>query len=370
MMAAFLVMVTVSVLLSGCWDDMPLDTRTLVLAMGFYPGPKPGEVTVDFAFPTPTGLTSSNGSGSGGSGGKGPPSDTLSGTGYTLAQAFSAAQAKTNRDLYLGHTILLVFSTQLSAKTLKLLENALERIGTLDKTPFVAAASAPFDKVVAVKMTQEEFPALYFEELFSCALCTQFGLGVRLWQMAERLTTPGVDLVLPEITPTSQGPAVDHIAVYRGYQYVRSFGHTETAAFALATGKSRKTSLFFPQHWNAEFNFVNTSMHLAVTPKGNTVDATVSLKATETLESISTGTESTHQLAVLSQASSAAIGQRVLQFLDTTQKNEADVLGVGRQLSWTHPEAFKRFKNWHQEYPHVHFTVKTTVKINKMGDIK
>ncbi len=371
-LAALFMLLLLSVTLSGCWDDMPLDTRTLVLAMGFYPAKKPGQITVDFSFPTPTGLTSSNGAGSGGGGGKGPSFDTLSGTGYTLAQAFSAAQAKTNRDLYLGHTILLVFSTHLKAHQFNLLMNALDRIGTLDKTPFVAAVSAPFSKVVGVKMTQEEFPALYFEELFTCALCTQFSLGVRLWDASNRLATPGVDLVLPEITPGAKGkgPEVDHIALYRGYHYVATLGHSETTAYSMAAGKSRKSSLYFPHHWHAEFNAVSNNMHLHVDPKGSTVEVTVSLHFTETLESLDTDTESAHQLAVLSRVSSAAIGRRILTFLEKTQKDDSDVLGVGRQLSWIDPTAFRKYRPWHRVYPHVHFIVKTAVKINKMGDLK
>ncbi len=370
-LAAFLTLATLTLTLAGCWDDIPLDRRTLVLGMGFYPGPTPDMVTVYFSFPTPTGLTSSNGAGSGGGGGGSSPQfSSVSGTGYSLSQAFSQAQAKVGRDLYLGHTVLLVFSTKLPAQQFKLLDNAIDRIGTLDKTPFVAATSAPWDTVVSVKMVQEEFPALYYEELFSCPRCTQFALGTRLWQTSTRLGKSGVDLVLPQLSPTPQGPKVDQVAVYRDYQYVGTWDHRQTTDYALAAGKSRKSSLTFPDHWHATFDAVADKMQLSASARDHQVYAVVTLHVTQTLVTLDTTKENAQQLSVLSRASSQQIADRVLKILELSQKQNVDVLGVGRQLSWTNPTEFYRFKNWHEEYPHVHWTVHCIVRINKMGDTK
>lgn len=369
-LAALLTLATLALTLTGCWDDVPLDRRTLVMDMGFYPGPKPNMLTVYFGFPTPTGLTSSNGAGSGGGGGSAPEFSYVSGSGYSLSQAFSQAQAKVGRDLYLGHTVLLVFSTKLPSQEFKLLDNAINRIGTLDKTPFVAATSAPWNTVVSVKMVQEEFPALYYEELFSCPRCTQFALGTRLWQTSTRLAKPGVDLVLPQLSPTPQGPKVDQVALYRDYQYVGTWNHRQTTDYALAAGKSRKTSLTFPNHWHASFDAVADKMQLSASARGHQVHAIVTLRATETLVTLDTAKEDAEQLSVLSRASSQQIAGRVLKILELSQKQDVDVLGVGRQLSWTAPTKFYQFQNWHEEYPHVHWTVHCIVRIDKMGDIK
>ncbi|MCL5116884.1 MAG: hypothetical protein M1272_07020 [Firmicutes bacterium] len=46
------------------------------------------------------------------------------------------------------------------------------------------------------------------------------------------------------------------------------------------------------------------------------------------------------------------------------------MLGVGRALSWSNPQAFSAIPSWSAEYPKVHFTVKCMVTINKMGDLK
>ncbi len=369
-LAALLAVATLAVALTGCWDDVTLDRRTLVLDMGFYPGQQPGTLKVYFGFPTPTGLTSSNGAGSGGGGGSAPQFSDVTGTGYSLPQAFSQAQSKSGRDLYLGHTVLLVFSTKLSPLQFKLLENAINRIGTLDKTPFVAATADPWDKVVAVKMDQEEFPALYYEELFSCPRCTQFALGTRLWEMGTRLARPGVDLVLPQLSLSAEGPKLDQVALYRNYRYVGTWDHAQTTDYALAAGRSRKSSLVFPDHGHAAFDSVADKMQLRTALRGRQVDAMVNLHVTATLVTLDTSKENAKQLSVLSRASSQQIAERVLKILELSQKRDVDVLGVGRELAWNDPTAFAEFKHWHQEYPHVHWTVHCQVIINKMGDLK
>lgn len=367
--AMALTVLALGVTLSGCWDDQSIDTRTLVLGMGFYPGKNPNTLEVEFSFPTPTGLTSSNGSGSGGGGGSGPSVSTLTGYGQTLSQAFSMAQAKTSRDLYLGHTVFLVFSTKLTAAQMQQISQALNRIGTLDKTPFMAATAEPWDKIMDIKMAQEKFPALYYEELFSCATCQQFSLGVRLWQMSERLGTPGVDLALPLVSSTPEGPAVDQIAVYHGYHYAGTFNRQQTTAYALDAGYSYKSPLYLPHYWKAEFNFVADKVSMHANARGDHVNATLNMHVTETLESIDTNTETAEQLSVLSRQSSRLIAHEAMQYVTTSQKLDTDLLGVGRYLSWTNPAAFNRLGDWHREYPRVHFTIHCTVRINKMGDI-
>lgn len=355
--------------LTGCWDNQPLETRTLVLAMGFYPGPNPHMITVDFSFPTPSGLSATVGGSSEG-GTPSTPFTYVSGSGYSLAQAFSAAQAKTARDLYLGHTVLLTFSTKLSPKRLSQMINSLTRIGTLDKTPFVTATSAPFDKVVSMKMRQAQFPALYFEQLFSCTTCTKLALGVRFWQMSERLATPGVDLVLPVLSPSKEGVAVREVALYRHTRFITFLSPAETDAYGIAAGLSHKSSIFMPKYWEADLNFLAGPSSVTVKKAGGHIKALVSLNLTATLESLSTRMESVRQLSKISRRASAIIASQTLTLLEKTQQLDVDPLGVGRTLSWYSPNEFFQYPHWHEEYPHVQFTVHCLVKINKMGDIR
>lgn len=364
----FITLLTLSVSLTGCWDDHPVDTRSLVLGMGFYPGSKPRQITVYFSIPTPSGLASSSASSSGSSS-SGPPLITLKGTGYSLGQAFVAAQAQTNRDLYLGHTVFLVLSTKLSATDLSTIINSMARIGTLDKTPFVAATPEPFTKVFGT-IPQEHFPALYYEELFSCSNCQQLHLGVRLWTLMNRTATPGVDLVLPALTIKDGNPTVNTVALYRGMNFVTFFNHQETTGYAMAAGLSKKTPLYLPDEWHASLDFIQAKKSLSTKVKGHHITAIDTIHVTATLESIGTTTENAHQLSAISQRAATLLSHEALASLRLSQKEDVDVLGVGRHLSWVSPREFSQFSDWHKEYPQVDFKVDTVVTINKMGDVR
>ncbi|MCY0879111.1 MAG: spore gernimation protein [Firmicutes bacterium] len=354
--------------LTGCWDDKSLDTRTLVLAMGFYPARQPGEVAVYFAVPTPAGLTSDSGSSSSG-GASGPPLIILQGVGHSIGQAFSAAQASTNRDLYLGHTVFLLFSTKLSPFMLRRLVNALDRIGTLDKTPFVAATSAPFAAVLGT-IPQEHFPPLYYEELFSCTTCQQLMLGVRFWQMSDRLWTPGVDLVLPVLKPTRQGPAVDEVALYRNTRYVATLTPKETTAYGIAAGRSRKTSLFFPRLWDANLDFVADKARVSTEVVHGRLQATLAIHATATLESIATATETAGQVARISRRAARLLADEAAAFVRLSQRDDVDALGFGRALAWAQPQVFARYRHWHRVYPHLTVAVRASITVNRLGDLR
>jgi spore germination protein KC len=354
--------------LSGCWDNVPLESRNLVDAMGFYPGPRPGWMTVYFEFPTPMGMASNTTSSSGSS--SGPDISVLTGQGRTLGQAFASAQAKSSRDLYLGHVEFLVFSTRLAAAQFLTIVQSLARIGTLEKTPFVAASSVPFDEILGSSKPQARFPSLYYVRLFSCPQCQQFGLGVRFWQLEERLVTPGVDPVLPLIEPSHQSPIVNRVALYRGPHFVHALNVYDTTAYALIAGHSHKTSLYLPGRWQANLIFLAGPSHVEVGVRGRHVVAHLQVALTGTVESLNSTTETPRQLAAIARLGSRQLSAMMAHFMQDTQKLDVDPLGIGRLLSWVAPRQFSRLGPWHRVYPTVQLIVTCQLHINKMGDLK
>jgi spore germination protein KC len=79
-------------LVSGCWNNAPIDSRALVLLMGVAPGPGQA-LRIYFQAPTKSGLravVSSGGSG----GSSGASFFVVSGTGGSVADAFTSASCK------------------------------------------------------------------------------------------------------------------------------------------------------------------------------------------------------------------------------------------------------------------------------------
>ncbi|PSR28583.1 MAG: spore gernimation protein [Sulfobacillus thermosulfidooxidans] len=364
-----LLLLLLGISLTGCWDNRPVDSRALVFTLGLEPSSNPEEFRMLFQFPTPPAMAKYS-KGSGGSSQTPPVADVV-GQGKSVAQCFNAAQSQVSRDLYLGQIQLIAISTHLSAPLLTRALESLERIGTLDKTPFLFVTSQPLEKVASVDTDQEDFPTLYYTTLFSCQRCQTDALGVRLWQFAANAATPGIDPSLPQVTVDAKTKQidVDRIALYQHLRYVGTLDANQTMTFGLLKGEAHKVSLFLPRQ-QATLRAIHGPSHLTVKERNGIVYASFYLKLYSTLEGIKTQTETEGQLAELSQEGSAVLAHRCLALLQKTQKMDVDPFGVGRKLDWRYPGEFTAFKHWHQEYPKVHMSVHVDLRIDKMGDIK
>jgi len=361
-------MMGLTLCLSACWDNRPINDRMLVLSMGFDPAHKAHQYQVTFQAPTPS-ATASSDSGGGSSGSSGMEVFDVKGTGPDLAATFSEAQAQVSKDLFLGQLILVAISTKLPPGELASIMNSLTRIGTLDKTPFVIATNQSATQVLEHTSPQARFPCFYFLTLFSCTTCQTDSLGVRLWQFLSREATPGVDAFLPVVSTAPQGFTTDTVALYRKYRYVTTLSPKETQIFGILEGISHKANFYFPR-WQADIRAVSGGSHLSTTVIHGQVHATINLRLTATLASIGSVTENAQELSMVAQAASKRITDDARRLIQKTQALDVDPLGIGRMLSWQHPRSYTQYLPWHQEYPKVDVTVHCTVTINKMGDLK
>lgn len=353
---------------TGCWDNRPVNSRAMVLSMGFGPAKHPGEFTTVFQAPTPSAVTSGS---AGPAGGGSSSKDTfdVTGSGPDVPKTFNEAQAQVSKDLYLGQMQLIAISTHLQPMYFKRVFDGLGRIPTLAKTSFVVATPTSIKELLHHTSPQDKFPSLYFATLFSCHTCQTDAFGMRLWRVLVRLATPGVDIYLPVAVPIKDGYMVASVALYRKFQYVTTLTPIQSMTFGILAGISHKESLFMPK-FNGSLRAIVGGSSLTTRMVDGHVDANFSIHLSATLEGIGSVTESAIQLSEMSNRASATIAQSCLDLLKFTQKEDVDPLGIGRQFSWQHPTAFDHFAHWHQEYPHVHMTVHCTVTINKMGDIK
>ncbi|MCL5972671.1 MAG: Ger(x)C family spore germination protein [Firmicutes bacterium] len=355
-------------LLTGCWGNLPVNNRILVLAMGIDPAKSPNQFTVTFQSPTPSAVTNSSQGSSSGSGGQSAVF-AVKGTGQSLEAAFNQAQAKVSKDLYLGQLQLLVISNQLKPTLLKRAVTSLQSIGTLDKTPYIVVANESAFKMLQQTSPQAKFPSLYFISLFGCMSCQTDALGMRFWQYLVRIDTRGVDPYIPVALPFSQGYRVDRIALYRGYHYVTMLDPTQTTTFGILQGLAHKVSLYLPK-FQATVAFLTGPSRLTTQVVNGQVHATFNVHLTAMLMGLDSHSETTQKISEISQMASDTLAKRCVALVRQLQHQDVDPLGIGRMLSWQHPDTFSHYAHWHQEYPKVHVIVHCVVKITDVGTTK
>ncbi len=354
--------------LPGCWQNRPVDERALVFTLGFENGPKNDPLAMIAQYPTSSSLLDYTAHKSIPS--KPAPVDDIPAEGKTLAECFSDAQSKVDRDLYLGQIQLVDFATDLKPVMFERTLAALNRIGTMDMTPYVFVSKAPIDTMMEAKTNRAQFPTLYYVTLASCKHCQPVDLAVHFWQLSEDAATPGVDAFLPYVTVSStKNVVINQVALYRHLRYVTTLTPSETDAFGILKGLARKLSLSMPQV-QASLREIHGTSQMSVYKAHGKVHAVFHVSLLATLGSVASITETARQNSVIAHEASAILAKRCLAVLKQTQKDDVDPWGVGRMLDWQHPHIYAQYAHWHQEYPKVVMTVHVHVKLYKLGDLK
>lgn len=195
-----------ALLLTGCWDQRPVNERDIVTTIGVDPGPSPGDFRWAFVFPNPT----SEPTGVGGTS-SGPQVFSTAVLGKSLAGALSAAQRANTRELFMGHIRMLALSTKLSPSAWYRLIDAVNRMGPVVETLWVVAARTG-STAAAYVPPSEQVPEVGTYQALGCG-CLPVNWGKRLWQTWVETETPGASPTVPYVNFRGNTLHFDQIAV-------------------------------------------------------------------------------------------------------------------------------------------------------------
>ncbi len=183
-------------LLSGCWDQRPVETRAAILAIGVDPGPRKGLLRVTFVFPNVT-LTA----GSLTSVPSGQETFTMTVIASTLAAAISTVQREQSRAIYLGQVRVVALSTRLAPRIWMTSLHDLTQMGTMVLS-FWVVATANANKLVALHPPTEMVPEVALYRALSCK-CQDLRWPGRAWSVWTNAVTPGVTLAVADVSANS-----------------------------------------------------------------------------------------------------------------------------------------------------------------------
>lgn len=211
-----MVALTLMIVLTGCWNNMPVEHRDLVMVIGIEPAPH-HEVRVLFQIPSKAGLVQLPGAAGAGGGATGSGSDfyTIDGVGKTFSDALDAAQDQSDRNIYLTQTQALIFSNKLSGgQFMKLLDTIL-RIGAIDKDIWVISSPTVAKDLKFAPREEVHVPGLYFTTVFNCYTCTVASIRARLWDVYEDEYSGGRNIAVPYLTLGPTNFIMDRLAIYK-----------------------------------------------------------------------------------------------------------------------------------------------------------
>ncbi|MCY0886576.1 MAG: Ger(x)C family spore germination protein [Firmicutes bacterium] len=353
--------------LTGCWDNRPIDERAIVMVLGV--SSRHGRLALRFQIPTASALTALPSGSSGNS--QSESFFVLPAEGRTVASAFGRAQASVSRDLYLGQIQALVLSAKLPPRVLRAAMTGLARLEPVDRTIFVLTTPDPVTRLLSTPTPLNQLPNEYFSTLFNCPDCATLHLQVRLWQLMDRLVTPGVDPFLPVARLGPHGIELNQVALYAKDRYLATLSPQETVAFALLTGRAVKPTLSAPTPLGETALRVGTcrgGFSARIVHGRPQARFTVSIDG-QLVDGPALDGDRTARARVL-QAVARQVTARCLALIRHTQALGSDPFGVGRRLHWTDPRGFQALGPWDRAWKQTRVTVTVHVETTRAGNIR
>ena len=237
--AQSLVAVVMVVIITGCWDQHPVEYRATVAAIAIDPSKSPGRQVYTFLFPNVTTTTSSLEST--------PSSEqfyTIQVDAPTLSQAVGAVQRRQSRSLYLGQVRLLVLSTRLpSSQWMHVLDGVADSGQFVLTFWMIAAKSAA--AVVTLTPPSEVVPEVALYQALRCP-CQAFRWQGSAWRAWTQANTPGMSVSFPYVIPESGHPTMGRMVVL-GARPI-PWSREETDGYAYLDNRIARDGFSVPLH--------------------------------------------------------------------------------------------------------------------------
>jgi spore germination protein KC len=250
-LSVILLIVTSSLLLTGCWDRYELEDRANILGLaidlaeeheireepevthrlGHFPEEKREhlyKVTAQIALPGKIKLGPEGGGGEGSE----KTAWVIETFGHTLKDAMANMQQQLAEKLYLGHLQIVVVSDEIAKSGLEEVNDFLRRDHEVRRTAWMVINKKDASKVIKTAPPLETVPALYLADTLDNAV--KFGKLPReyLGKFWIDISDDGIDALLPAVKVIENDRIlVDGIAFFRGEKMVGRTKPIEIGAY-------------------------------------------------------------------------------------------------------------------------------------------
>lgn len=218
------ILLSCSLLLTGCWDRKEINDLAIVLATGIDYKNEKVQLTAQIFIPRKGGGTESIGS-TGGS----PSGLTMihKAEGSTVAEALNRLQRKVSREMFWGHCEVIVFNEEASKQGLREYIDFFLRYPEFREHAYVFSSAAPAEEILALLDPLERSSAESLREMANLGL----GAKITLLELVRSIDGPSKTALLSRllISPLEIGqeklsttPYFKGISLFKKGKYVRT----------------------------------------------------------------------------------------------------------------------------------------------------
>ena len=378
------------ILLCGCWDKIEIDRRNFISTIAIDPGEDIGKekelksispeepfaerqikkINVTYGFPDMSKL----GPGKGGS----SEEKYINTQAYSMEDAASEATAKSSRNIYLGHSKLLILSSDLLGHkdTVKEVIDYLQRNPDINRTMQVVVSDGKAEEYIKFKPETENSTQYYISGLMDNSERNSRILNIDLNELLILLSENG-NALLPRITLEKEKKELilSGAAIIKDYALKGNFTATELMDVQLLSGKFNmgKKVIYIEGH-PVDFVIDGYERKVIVEEKGDKLNINIDINLEGQLGEYSVDKRvlDKEQLQMMQNAFNKSISVECEKILQTAKGEfEIDPFGIREHIEKFSPLLWNRIeKNWIEKYKSASVNVNVKTEIRRLGAVR
>lgn len=378
------------ILLSGCWDKVEIDRRNFISTIAVDPGEDIGKekelksinpeepfaerqikkINVTYGFPDMSMLGA----------GKGVSSQEkyINTQAYSMEDAYSEAMAKSSRDIYLGHTKLLILSSNLleHKDTVKEIVDYLERNPSINRLMQVVVSDGTAEDYIKFKPMTENNTQYYISGLMDNSKRNSRIMSINLNEFLILLSENG-NALLPRISLDKEKNelTLSGAAIIKDYEIKGYFTPLELMDIQLLSGKFNmgKKVIYMDGH-PVDYIIDGYERKMRVEEEGDKLAINIEINAEGQLGGyyIDKKVFQKDELDKIQNAFNKSISGECEKIMEIAKSEfEIDPFGTREYIEKFKPSLWNKIeKDWNEKYKNASVNVKVNTKMRRIGVVE
>ncbi|ACL68775.1 Ger(x)C family spore germination protein [Halothermothrix orenii] len=377
---AIMVIVLISILLTGCWDLKDIDERATVLAIGidYADIPQPGNFEGSYMVKVTLQIAISEQM-TGGAGQAPPMGEqvvwNISSTGATMARAIELCQEKLKYSLFFGHVRILIFGQKVAQNGVNQFLNYFRNHPMFRRLSYILVSKGDAADVLKTFPKSATIQAMFLMNMVETAQNTGRMPDIPFMEFVVRLIDKGIDPVAIMVSSHKDSVVNTGVAVFRGDNMVGSLDLYETWNFIQIT-ENQRGGIEVVRDVEDELGRVTiqlTGVNSNVRPiiqKNGKVKFIIDMEVEGRIVSQETQTDYNDPVlfSALEERVEKEYKRELEQMINKVQKQfKADIFGFGQQLRAYQNREWKEINNWRKAFSEGELDLTIYVDIRRMG---
>jgi len=365
---------------TGCWDNIEIEDRAFVMAIGIDLSSSNKRYLVTFQFPNVAQMAKGT---SGGGGGSEKPSFAVSEEAETIFSASRHISTRINKALYLGHTQAIIFGKEVveNRDRFQQVLDSLDRNYELRRKVYLLVTPQKAQDILLKKYEIEPNTGAYIRDVFKHYNLTSKFPTIDYNKITKSIHETNGNAIIPKITAGKDEIKIAGSAIIKNYKLAGWLGDEENMGYMWLAGLVRggDVDVSVPSGDGKiviPFNISNVRRRRSVKEENGKIIYRVELQVEGDI------TEYTFEkreemmegdlLNVIERKTSDEIKKMALKAINRFQKElKIDMLGIGDYIEKYHPSLWEKVgKDWDNVLPEIEIKVDVTTHVRRIGLFK